>query len=137
MIRSLPLLGALLVASGIAFAQAPQGDAKPKPRRFDCSQAKDPKACEERMQKMRAAHLKAREACHGKSGTEGRDCMRRELCAQAQDPAKCEAQAKQRAERRAERRAKIEEACKGKTGDELKSCAREQRRGHRHGEAKN
>src|SRR5690606_23689786 len=129
--RYLPLLGAVLLAAGTAFAQAPQGEAKPKPRRFDCSQAKDPKACEERMQKMRAAHLKAREACEGKSGAEGRECMRRELCAQSKDPAKCEAQAKQRAERRAERRAKIAEACKGKAGDALKSCVREQRRGAR------
>lgn len=123
--RFLPLLGAALLAAGTAFAQAPQGDAKPKPRRFDCSQAKDPKACEERVQKARAMRDKARAACKDAKGAERRDCMRREMCAQTQDPAKCEAQAKQHAERRAKQR----EACKGKTGEALKSCIREQRRG--------
>jgi hypothetical protein len=39
----------------------------------------------------KAAHEKARKACEGKKGEEGRDCMRREMCAQAKDPGKCEA----------------------------------------------
>ena len=117
---------ALLAASSLVHAQAPQGDAaKPDPRqrRFDCSQAKDPKACEERLAKAKAAHEKARKACEGKKGEEGRDCMRREMCAQSKDPGKCEAQVKEAAARRA----KIREACKDKTGEELKSCVREQR----------
>jgi hypothetical protein len=49
--------------------------------------------------------------------------MRREMCAQTKDPAKCEAQVKEHAAKRA----KIREACKDKKGDELKSCIREQR----------
>jgi hypothetical protein len=49
--------------------------------------------------------------------------MRREMCAQAKDPGKCEAQVKEAAARRA----KIREACKDKTGEDLKSCVREQR----------
>jgi hypothetical protein len=125
--RILPFVAALVLASGSALAQAPQGDAKPKPRRFDCSQAKDPKACEERVQKARAMRDKAREACKSAQGADQRDCMRRELCAQTQDPAKCEARAKQHAERRA----KLREACKDKTGEELRSCLREHRRGER------
>jgi len=89
------LIGAVLVAaSTFAHAQAPQGDA-PKARRFDCSQAKDPKACEERLAKAKAMHAQAAKACEASKGkqAEYRDCMRRELCAQTKDPAKCEAQA--------------------------------------------
>jgi hypothetical protein len=112
------LLAALLMAaSAPLFAQA-SGE-----RRFDCSKAKDPKACEERLAKARAAHAKARQACEGKKGADGRDCMRREMCAQTKDPARCEAQVKEGAARRA----KIREACRGKAGEELRSCIREQR----------
>ena len=118
----------LLAASTGLLAQAPSDAAKPRPeRRFDCSKAKDPKACEERLAKAKAAHEKARQACEGKKGAEGRDCMRHEMCAQAKDPAKCEARAKERTARVQERRAKIRAACKDKQGDELKSCIREQR----------
>jgi hypothetical protein len=106
------------------LAQAPAEAQKPRPpQRFDCSKAKDPKACEERLAKAKAARDKARKACEGRKGDEHRDCMRRELCAQTKDPARCEAQVKEAAARRA----KIQEACKGKTGEELKSCVREQR----------
>lgn len=119
------LLAACLLASSTAFAQAPQGDAAKAPRkaRFDCSQAKDPKACQENAAKLKAAHEKAVKACDGKKGGERHDCMRREMCAQSMDPAKCEAGVKERAARRA----KVLEACKDKTGDERKACIREQR----------
>jgi hypothetical protein len=120
------LLAALLLAVSTGLlAQTPSDASKPRAeRRFDCSKAKDPKACEERLAKAKAAHQKARQACEGKKGAEGRDCMRREMCAQSKDPAKCEAQVKERSAQRA----KIREACKDKKGDELKSCIREQRR---------
>ena len=49
--------------------------------------------------------------------------MRKEMCAQSKDPAKCEAEVSQRAARRAE----LREACKGKTGEDLLSCIREHR----------
>ena len=53
---SIPLLGAYLLAASTAlYAQAPQTDAG-KGERFDCSKAKDPKRCEERREKMKAAH---------------------------------------------------------------------------------
>jgi hypothetical protein len=95
-------LGALLLAAGgAAYAQAPSQAAKQQ--RFDCSKAKDPKACEQRLAKARAA---------------------RELCAQSGDPAKCE----QNARRRAAHGARLREACKDKKGDELRGCIREQRR---------
>ena len=114
------LLAALLLSVSTALlAQTPSDAPKPRgERRFDCSKAKDPKACEERLARAK----KARQACEGKKGAEGRDCMRREWCAQTKDPAKCEAQAKERAAQRA----KIREACKDKQGEELKSCVREQ-----------
>ena len=118
------LAALLLTASTGLLAQTPSDTAKPRPeRRFDCSKAKDPKACEERLARAKAAHAKARKACEGKKGEEGRDCMRREMCAQAKDPAKCEAQVKEAAARRAQIRA----ACRDKQGEELKSCIREQR----------
>jgi len=111
---------ALLAFCAPVFAQAPSDAPKPKAeRRFDCSKAKDPKACEERLAKPKAAHEQARKACEGKKGEEGRNCMRHEMCSQAKDPGKCEA--------RVARAEKIREACRGKTGEELKSCAREQR----------
>ncbi len=47
------LCGALLLLAGSgAHAQAPSE--APKQQRFDCSAAKDPKACEERREKARA-----------------------------------------------------------------------------------
>ena len=98
---SLYLGAALLAASTGLYAQAPQGDMKGKgERHFDCSQAKDPKACEERVAKMKAAHEKAKAACEGKQGDERRACMRTQMCAQSKDPAKCEANARERFEKR-------------------------------------
>jgi hypothetical protein len=122
MLRSLGCIAIMALCSPL-FAQAPADAAKPGPeRRFDCSKAKDPKACEEHLAKAKAARDKAREACAGKKGDEGRDCMRREMCAQTKDAAKCEAHVKEAAARRAQ----IREACKDRKGEELKSCIREQ-----------
>ena len=49
--------------------------------------------------------------------------MRREMCAQSADPAKCEARAKEASAIRAQ----VREACKDKKGEELRACVREQR----------
>lgn len=119
------LAATLLAASSTLYAQAPKADEgkAPAARRFDCSKAKDPKGCEERMTKMREVRDKARKACEGKSGDARRECMEKSFCAESSDPAKCEASLKQRAERRREMR----EACKDKKGDELRSCLREHR----------
>src|SRR5688500_14578414 len=92
-----------------------------------CAQSKDPKACEQRFAKGRAAHGKARKACEGKEGDARRECMRKELCAQSKDPAQCEAQAKEWMAKRDQ----AHESCKGKTGDEQRACLREQMGGHR------
>lgn len=125
MLKTLVSLTLLCVSTAL-FAQstpAPDAGKMPRERRFDCSKAKDPKACEERVAKAKAAHGKARQACEGKAGDERQDCMRREMCAQTSDPAKCEAQAKERMAQRA----KIREACKDKKAEELRACIREQR----------
>ena len=116
---------ALLAASALATAQAPDANRPPPPRRFDCSQAKDPKACEARVAKAREMHAKASKACEASKDKAGehRDCMRREMCAQTKDAAKCEAQAKEAMARRE----KVREACKGKQGEELRSCIKEHR----------
>ena len=116
----------LLALSSTVYAQAPAaGDAtKARTARFDCSKASDPKACEERRSKMKAAHQQAAKACESKPEGERRDCMRTELCKQSADPAKCAARAKERQARRG----KIAEACKGKQGEDFKNCVREQRK---------
>lgn len=121
------LAACLLAASTISFAQAPSGDAAKAPRkaRFDCSQAKDPKACEERREKMKAAHDKAGKACEGKQGQERRDCMRHEMCAQAKDPKACEA----RAEEMKAAMQKARKACEGKQGQERRDCMRQEMHG--------
>jgi len=112
------MLGAALLAATTALhAQAPSDSGQGK-RRFDCSQAKDPKACEERMAKMKAAHQKAQAACEGKSGDAHRDCMRSQMCSQAKDPKACE-------ERAAKVRPAIEKArktCEGKKATEHRDC---------------
>lgn len=117
------LAACLLAASTLSFAQAPSGDAAKAPRkaRFDCSQAKDPKACEERREKIRAAHDKASKACEGKQGAERRDCMRHEMCGQAKDPKACEA----RAEKAKAAMQKARKACEGKQGQERRDCMRQ------------
>ena len=120
------LAACLLAASTLSFAQAPSGDAAKAPRkaRFDCSQAKDPKACEERHAKMKAAHDKASKACEGKQGADRRECMRREMCAQAKDPKACEEHAaKMKAEMQRARK-----ACEGKQGTERRECMRQEMR---------
>ena len=100
-----PLIAASLLAfSGTLLAQAPAPDGKaPRKARYDCAQAQDPKACEERRQKFRDAAKKAQEACAAKPQGERRDCMRAEMCKQSADPAQCEARAKARAEKRKQR----------------------------------
>jgi Spy/CpxP family protein refolding chaperone len=125
-----PLIAAVLFAASTAlFAQAAPsgaadgGKAPQKGRHFDCSQAKDPKACEERREKMKAAYSKAKSACEAKQGAEHRECMRDQMCAQSKDPAKCKAEV----QKRSEAFKKAREACKDKKGDELRSCMREQR----------
>ena len=97
-------------------------------RREMCAQAKDPKACQERLANAdaaRAARAKAAKACEASKGNtaEHRDCMRREVCAQATDPAQCEARIKEAAAKRE----KIRQACKDKKGDEYRACIRSER----------
>jgi Spy/CpxP family protein refolding chaperone len=123
-----PLIGAVLFAASTALfalaAPSPADGAKapPKGRHFDCSQAKDPKACTEQREKMKAAYSKAKSACEGKqNGAEHRTCMRDQMCAQSKDPAKCKAEA----DKRGEAFRKAREACKDKKGDEARACMRE------------
>jgi hypothetical protein len=114
-----------LIAATVSFAQAPSGDAAKGPRkeRVDCSQAKDPKACEERRAKMKAMHEKASKACEGKQSGEHRECMRKEMCAQSKDPKGCEEHA---AKMKAEMQ-KARKACEGKPqGTERRECMRQE-----------
>ena len=105
---------ALLGASSALLAQTP---------RVDCTRAKDPARCEQRVTQAKAAHEAARKACEGKAGGEERECMRREMCAQTRDPAKCEAHLKERSASRS----KIRQECRDLKGEELRRCIREQR----------
>jgi len=116
------LLGTALLAAATALhaqTPAPADGAKGR-RHFDCSQAKDPKACEERVAKMKAAHGKASAACEGKQGDEHRSCMRQQMCAQAKDPKACE----ERAAKAKSAIDKARQACEAKKGNEHRDCMR-------------
>ena len=123
MFRTLiPSLGALLLCASFNL-QAQAG------KRIDCSQAADPKACEqlqkrreEHAQKLRDMHKNAAEVCKTRPSAEQRECMRQQMCQQARDPARCE----ENAIKNAERRDKVLEACKGKQGTLLRQCMREE-----------
>jgi len=114
MLRTLtPLLGAFLLAGATSlYAQTtPPASGTPDATK------------QERREKAKAAHEKARQACQGKEGTAHRDCMRTEMCSQAKDPAKCEAHWKERAAAFN----KAYDTCKGKaTADEFRACMRQQ-----------
>ena len=88
-----------------------------------CTEARDPKACEQRISQLRDKAKRVRAACEGKQGAEQMDCMVKERCTEAKDAAKCEAEVRSGMARRE----KIREACKDKRGDELRACIREQR----------
>ena len=106
------ILGACLLAASTALYAQGSPTAPDKGQRM------------ERQEKMKAAHKKARQACDGKQGQEHRDCMRKEMCAQSKDAAKCEAHFKERCEAFN----KAYDACKGKsTGDEFRTCMRDHR----------
>jgi hypothetical protein len=113
------LAAALLTASTALYAQAP-ADAGKGRRHFDCSQAKDPKACQERVAKKKEAVSKARAACEGKSGEEHNACMRQQMCAGAKDPKACE----ERAAKARPMMEKARKACEGKKGGEHRDCMR-------------
>ena len=105
-----PLVGVLLLAASTSvFAE-----------RVDCSKAKDPAHCEERVAKMKAARSEAKKACEGKQGDAHYDCMRKEVCARAEDRNACmERTAKMKAAH-----GKAEKACAGKQGDARRDCMR-------------
>ena len=122
------LLGALLAAPALHAQTPPAGKEEGKGRMMrDCSQAPDPKACEERRSKMRDAFKKAEDSCKGKDGPDRRACMRDQVCAQAKDPAKCKAHAEKHGAKRAEHRKEMMKACEGKKDDELRKCVRDER----------
>ena len=132
-------LGALLGA-GTLHAQTPA----PAMKGRDCSQAADPKACEERRAKIRHAYEQAEAACTGKEGADHRACMGEQMCAQAKDPAQCRERMGKHAKHRMkdrdcskaadpkacqERNARMREAfqsaeaaCKGKEGPDHRAC---------------
>ena len=139
--RLLPALAAAcfsLAAAG-ALAQAPAGaGVKPSPvsyggphrhhRMKPCSQETDPVKCEANRKEMRERFAAAREAC--KDRPDRRGCMTEQFCAKSQDPAQCQAQAREHQARRSQRmdaRQAAAEACTGKRGDELQKCMQAQR----------
>jgi hypothetical protein len=71
----------------------------------------------------KAARAKAAKACAGKEGIERGECLRRETCAQAPDPAQCDARVKEAIAKRE----RMREACKDKKGDEYRACLRAER----------
>ena len=74
----------------------PKGERRGK-HGMRCEQTSDKAQCEARHQDRYAAHEKAREACKASPEAERAQCMSKQLCANAKDPARCEAWASQRA----------------------------------------
>jgi hypothetical protein len=115
--RILTTIGAALLAgSFLAHAQAPA----PKAEGKGMEQRK------EMRERMKAAH----EACKDKP--DRRACMSEQMCAKSEDPAKCQARAKEHGQRHAKRmdeRQAMHEACTGKRGDELQKCLGDQHKG--------
>jgi len=103
------LLAALVATSSALYAQE---------RHLDCSKARDPKACEERVAKMKATHAQAEKACEGRQGAERRECMVKSMCAQQKDPKACEERASKAKGMHRDARA----ACEGKQGAEHQEC---------------
>ena len=104
--RTALFFGALALSSPPLFAQ---------PRGIDCSQAKDPTACEERVGKMKSAQ----KACEGKTGEEHAGCLREQFCSQAKDPKGCE----ERVAKMREAHQSARQACEGKArGAEHQQC---------------
>lgn len=82
----------------------------------------------EQREQMRAAY----ETCKDKPNRQA--CMSEQVCAKATDPAKCQAQAKERhglMAKRMEERQAMHEACNGKRGDELTGCLQTQHQAQR------
>jgi Spy/CpxP family protein refolding chaperone len=104
----------LVTASPTLYAQAAKGEGP----HLDCSQAKDPKACEERRDKMKAARTQAEQACQGKAGADYRECMLKQMCAQSKDPKGCEERISKAKDSVKGARA----ACEGKRGAEHDEC---------------
>ena len=127
------------LSAGLAFAQAPAGDAGKGPGMMGpggphrgmmkpCSQESDPAKCEANRKAMRENMKAAHEACKDKA--DRRACMTESFCSKQSDPAKCQAQAKERhakMSKRMDERQQAAEACTGKRGDELMKCMHEQR----------
>jgi len=103
----LALAMAALFAAFTVQAQQPPPDGKAETR-------------DEQRQKIRAARQKAAQACKGTRGDARHDCMERELCAQAKDPAKCNARVS--ALRSAHQKAV--ETCKSAQPDKHRDCMR-------------
>ena len=81
-----------------------------------------------RHEQMRAVY----EACKDKP--DRRACMTEQYCAKSPDPAKCQAQAKERsqhAQQRLEQRQKMHEACNAKRGEDLTRCMGDQAQAQR------
>ena len=123
------MLKSLITAMGTLLLCASFGLQAQAAKRPDCSQAADPKACEqrqllreERAQKLRDMHKNAAAICKTRPSAEQRECMQTEMCREARDPARCE----ENAQKNAERRDKVLQACKGKQGKVLQQCMREE-----------
>ena len=123
------MLKSLITAMGTLLLCASFGLQAQAAKRPDCSQAADPKACEqrqllreEREQKLRDMHKNAASICKTRPSAEQRECMQTEMCREARDPARCE----ENAQKNAERRDKVLQACKGKQGTVLQQCMREE-----------
>src|SRR5919198_4816538 len=108
----------LAAIAALAHAQAPKGEG-----RFDCSRAKDPKACEARRDKLVAAHERAEKACAGREGAAHSECITHEMCSQAKDPKACE----ERVSHMRDKAKSVRAACEGRQGAARTDCVVKER----------
>ena len=122
------------MSAGLAFAQAPSGDAGKGPggrMMKSCSEEADPAKCEANRKQMRENMKAAHEAC--KDSADKRGCMTQQYCSKQADPAKCQERAKERHQhmsKKMDEHQAVAEACTGKRGDDLKKCYQEHRQKH-------
>jgi hypothetical protein len=109
------LLALVAFASSAVLAQAPP----PAPAGKDAPSA-------EQRRKIREAQKKASVVCRDASGEAHRDCMEREMCAQARDPVKCD----ERVAKVREAHQKAVESCKGAQPDQHRDCMRHEMCAH-------
>jgi hypothetical protein len=126
--RLIPTLAAATLAVAATFAFAQGGPGYGPGGGYGPGAGMQGQGRGEHREQMRAAY----ESCKDKPDRQA--CMTEQFCAKATDKAKCQVQAKERAQygqQRLEQRQKMHEACNGKRGADLTTCMQGQQQAQR------